>query len=79
MNIFHNAPVTLPLSMQLEIQEQYTKPKRFYHTIEHVETLIALYHELEEKWNNPSAVYLAFLYHDIIYEYGAKDNEVVTS
>lgn len=75
MNIFHNAPVTLPLSMQQEIQEQYTKPKRFYHTIEHVEALIALYHELEEKWNNPSAVYLAFLYHDIIYEYGAKDNE----
>ena len=75
MNIFHNAPVTLPLSMQQEIREQYTKPKRFYHTIEHVETLIGLYHELDEKWNNPSAVYLAFLYHDIIYEYGAKDNE----
>ena len=75
MNIFHNAPLAIPITMQKELLEQYTKPKRYYHTIEHVETLIGLYHELENLWNNPCAVYLAFLYHDIIYEYGAKNNE----
>ncbi|MAA80060.1 MAG: hypothetical protein CL916_12465 [Deltaproteobacteria bacterium] len=75
MNIFTNPPLSIPLIMQQEIQEQYTKPKRFYHTIEHVESLIEQYHSIHNLWENHCAVYLAFLYHDIIYEYGAKDNE----
>ena len=75
MNLFTNAPLPIPIVMQQEIQEQYTRPKRFYHTIDHIQTLLQLYHELDHLWESPCAVYLAFLYHDIIYEYGAKDNE----
>jgi predicted metal-dependent HD superfamily phosphohydrolase len=58
-----------------ELLELYKKPKRFYHTFAHIEALLILYHELESQWNNPAEVYLSFLYHDAIYEYGAKDNE----
>lgn len=75
MSIFDNSPVPIPILMQEEIRKQYEQPKRFYHTLEHIESLIQLYHELHNLWEHPRAVYLAFLYHDIIYEYGAKDNE----
>ena len=75
MNLFDHAPLTIPAIMQKEIQEQYTRPKRFYHTIEHIEALLYLYHKWHHLWEQPCAVYLAFVYHDIIYEYGAKDNE----
>ena len=70
-----SSPIPLPESMMDELRAFYQNPKRFYHTFAHVETLLVLYHELESYWHNPIEVYLAFLYHDAIYEYGAKDNE----
>lgn len=75
MNIFARAPISLPLRMQEEIRQQYCQPVRFYHTFQHVESLLIQYHELFSYWSNPKEVYLAFVYHDVIYEYGAKDNE----
>lgn len=75
MNIFDHAPLLVPLDMQREVRLQYQKPIRFYHTFQHVESLLEQYHELISYWKNPYEVYLAFVYHDIIYEYGAKDNE----
>ena len=52
-------------------------PERYYHTLHHIneffEHFMRLYHE--GVWTHPTEVYLAILYHDAVYEYGAKDNE----
>ena len=52
-------------------------PIRYYHTLEHIreffEHFIVLHNE--GLWTNPIEVYLSILYHDSVYEYGAKDNE----
>lgn len=73
--MFNNAPIPIPEQMQNELFRLYVTPLRFYHTIDHIKDLLILYHELHTKWQHPIEVYLAFLYHDAVYEYGAKDNE----
>jgi len=69
-------PLTEPMLSQL--LNFYQTPPRFYHTIEHVCEVLQHYREIEKLglWHRPDEVYLAALYHDAIYEYGAKDNEV---
>lgn len=73
--MFTNAPIPIPEQMQQELLRLYLTPQRFYHTIDHIKDLLTLYHELHPLWQHPTEVYLAFLYHDAVYEYGAKDNE----
>ena len=70
-----NAPIDIPEEMYQEICRLYSIPKRFYHTFAHIEEVLLHYHNLKEEWEHPIEVFLAFLYHDAIYEYGAKDNE----
>jgi predicted metal-dependent HD superfamily phosphohydrolase len=68
-------PLKPPSQMLDELIVLYSQPIRFYHTIDHV---IAVYEHakmVEKHWIHPREVYLAILYHDAIYEYGAKDNE----
>ena len=69
-------PVTEPMLSQL--LQFYQKPTRFYHTIEHVCDVVKHYRDIKDLglWHRPNEVYLAALYHDAIYEYGAKDNEM---
>lgn len=75
MNTLSDSPIPLPLGMVKGLLGLYEKPKRFYHTFTHIEALLKLYHQLRAHWKNPIEVYLAFLYHDVVYEFGAKDNE----
>ena len=69
----------LPLSMEMvdELISLYATPKRYYHTIDHVVDVLEQYRLVHQNqlWEHPKEVYLAVLYHDSIYEYGAKDNE----
>ena len=71
-----NLPFTEPMLSQL--LNFYQTPTRFYHTIEHVCDVIQHYRDVKSLglWHRPNEVYLAALYHDAIYEYGAKDNEL---
>ena len=69
----------LPLteSMISQLVDLYQTPQRFYHTIDHVCEVLQHYRDIAalNLWRNPHEVYLAALYHDAVYEYGAKDNE----
>ena len=70
-------PLQLPQNLLEETVVAYTKPKRFYHTIEHVLEVLKQFQlvNIDKQWKNPQEVYLAIVFHDAIYEYGAKDNE----
>ena len=75
MSTLKHAPISLPAALVEGLHRLYKTPPRFYHNFAHVQKLLVLYHQLEKRWEHPIEVYLAFLYHDAIYEYGAKDNE----
>ena len=75
MSILQHSPIPLPKQLIDELQRLYRTPHRFYHNFTHIEKLLTLYHQLADQWEHPIEVYLAFLYHDAVYEYGAKDNE----
>ena len=75
MSILNRSPISLPEALIEELFRLYNTPPRFYHNFTHIQKLLGLYHQLEDRWEHPIEVYLAFLYHDAIYEYGAKDNE----
>lgn len=50
---------------------------RPYHNFQHIEEMLALYAEVSALglWEQPVEVAFAILFHDIVYEPGAKDNE----
>lgn len=59
------------------IHAGYQHPPRHYHTFEHVVEVARWYHHVAEEvgWKQPREVFLAVLFHDIVYQVGASDNE----
>lgn len=70
-------PIPLPEEMHQAILAHHLQPQRFYHNINHVCAVLDEFRSLDQLglWQHPREAYLAFLYHDAIYDYGAKDNE----
>jgi predicted metal-dependent HD superfamily phosphohydrolase len=70
--------IALPAAMWAELEAAYQTPPRAYHSIQHVQEVLAHYHHVAAStgWNNPKEVYFAVLFHDAIYQAGRKDNEV---
>jgi len=79
LELRHYIELDLPLSDEMlkELLYLYATPTRYYHNIHHVIEVLGHYQSTSKKngWTNSKEVYLAVLYHDAIYEYGAKDNE----
>jgi predicted metal-dependent HD superfamily phosphohydrolase len=70
--------IKLSREMALDIRARYEQPERFYHTFDHVVEVLRHFRNVAEKgpgWQHPQQVFCAILYHDVIYDYGAKDNE----
>ena len=59
------------------LRKQYAQKHRHYHTIRHVNALIATIYDNERLFQCPDAAYLAAWFHDAVYEVGEayKDNE----
>jgi predicted metal-dependent HD superfamily phosphohydrolase len=55
----------------------YHSPPRHYHTIDHVVEVARWYQVVARElgWTRPREVFLAVLFHDVVYHAGAKDNE----
>lgn len=70
--------IEIPIGMKEQIQLHYRTPQRYYHTLQHIMEFMQLYQQLAEdnRWEHPKEIYLAILYHDAVYNYGAKDNEL---
>ena len=59
----------------LEIEQNYSRPKRHYHTLLHLEHLIQQLESVKEKIQNWEAVLWSLYYHDIVYNSLSTKNE----
>jgi predicted metal-dependent HD superfamily phosphohydrolase len=59
------------------VHDGYQTPPRHYHTLDHVVEVARWYHVVARElgWTHPREVFLAVLFHDIVYRVGATDNE----
>jgi predicted metal-dependent HD superfamily phosphohydrolase len=57
------------------VLDRYAEPWRFYHTLDHVGSVLDLIDWLERLAVNPAAVRMAAWFHDVVYDPRAKDNE----
>src|SRR5262249_41464812 len=53
----------------------YDGPGRYYHTLTHLEAVLAAIEELEGEARQPNLVQIAGWFHDMIYDTHANDNE----
>jgi predicted metal-dependent HD superfamily phosphohydrolase len=58
-----------------QVREHYDEPGRFYHTLDHVRSVLEIVGSLGSHARNLNAVKLAAWLHDIIYDSRASDNE----
>lgn len=59
------------------LHDGYHSPPRHYHTIDHVVEVARWYQVVarEVGWTRPREVFLAVLFHDVVYHAGQRDNE----
>ena len=71
------ASCSLEQEQQNTLKEYYQSPIRYYHSLHHIQEMFGHFCDVHalSLWTCPKEVYMALLYHDAIYEYGAKDNE----
>ncbi|MGN6490714.1 MAG: HD domain-containing protein [Agriterribacter sp.] len=62
-------------SLWSEIEKQYTQPKRFYHTLDHLENLLAQLQPVRDQVDSWTSIVFATCYHDIVYNVLKKNNE----
>jgi predicted metal-dependent HD superfamily phosphohydrolase len=60
----------------LELVAAYSRPDRFYHTLEHLQQVLETVERLRSRAIHFSAVQFAAWFHDVIYNPRAKDNEL---
>lgn len=65
----------LATNLWLEIFTKYSEPKRHYHTIGHLEAMIADLSEVKAKISDWDTTLFALFYHDIIYKASGSTNE----
>ena len=70
-------PFSLPPEQRAAIESAYATPPRAYHALHHVGEVLRHFEAVSDGpgWTHPHDIALAILYHDAIYEAGAKDNE----
>ena len=62
-----------------KISTAYSEPGRLYHNLTHIEELLRLYEEYSHLLAQQEAVFLAIVFHDIIYDTHRKDNEELSA
>lgn len=61
--------------LYLDVIKRYSSKGRFYHNIEHIYSMCDLWVQYRDKILRPSFVFMAIIYHDIIYKTQRGDNE----
>jgi predicted metal-dependent HD superfamily phosphohydrolase len=59
-----------------EIERRYTAPRRHYHSLRHILSLIEFCGQYDSMLIDPQVVQFSIFYHDIIYNVLRKDNEL---
>ena len=71
----HSTDSTIADSLWTELVRRYTAAERYYHTLSHIEAVIAGLNEVRSLIRDWDTVLFAVYYHDIIYNATAADNE----
>ena len=58
-----------------EIEKQYSNKKRHYHTLQHLENLLAQLTAIKSEMKNWEVILFSLYYHDVIYNVLKSDNE----
>jgi predicted metal-dependent HD superfamily phosphohydrolase len=58
-----------------QLQERYTEPHRFYHTLAHIEACLGEFDPVSALCERPAEVEAAIWFHDVIYDSHRSDNE----
>lgn len=70
-------PLHLPSPLVAELAAAYGEPHRAYHNATHIDEVLGWYDQVADDvgWDQPAEVYAAIIFHDAVYQPGAKDNE----
>lgn len=70
-------PLRLPDTLVAELTAAYGEPHRAYHDATHIGEVLTWFDRVADDlgWLEPAEVYTAIVFHDAIYQPGAKDNE----
>jgi predicted metal-dependent HD superfamily phosphohydrolase len=70
-------PLRLPDPVVAELAAAYGEPHRAYHNATHIAEVLGWFDRVADDlgWLEPAEVYVAIVFHDAIYQPGAKDNE----
>ena len=58
-----------------EFVRRYSVRGRYYHTIHHIRRMVSIWEVNKNKLEDPNVVFLAIIYHDIVYNPKRSDNE----
>lgn len=58
-----------------DVIKRYSNKLRFYHNLDHIYSMCFLWKKYKDKFDYPSEMFLAIVYHDIIYKVDRIDNE----
>lgn len=61
------------------LQNHYDEPHRFYHNLDHLDHCLGQLDLARDEIEECDAIEMAIWFHDIIYQYGAKDNEALSA
>lgn len=64
-----------PALFFIMIRRQYSEEHRYYHNWRHICSCLDEFSAVKEAFQHPLEAWLALLFHDIVYNAGAKDNE----
>ncbi|KAK0670317.1 hypothetical protein QBC41DRAFT_221985, partial [Cercophora samala] len=78
LNIIDSSPTIkmtlIPDLVHNSLKKLYSHPSRHYHTLAHIEALLALLSTHRDKFHDPEAVEAAIWFHDSIYDVNAQGN-----
>ena len=58
-----------------DVVKYYSKKSRHYHNINHIDSMCSSWNLFKSKLNNPDAIFMAIIYHDIVYSSLKSNNE----
>ena len=58
-----------------EVEKNYSKPNRYYHNLDHLDSLLAELRPHKDKFDNWDTIVFAITYHDLIYNTLKTNNE----
>jgi predicted metal-dependent HD superfamily phosphohydrolase len=67
--------IHLAKKLWTEIEQHYSEPKRHYHTLQHLNSLLRQLQLVKDKIENWEVILFSLFYHDIIYNPLLSDNE----